>query len=423
MIHRRQLMFPQKIKLSISECGPGWMIGVERWMRIDETVHRMTAKNFFIKPLRFVILLWMSCFFQADLVIGQQTNPPNVILILADDMGVGDIASHNGGLNRTPNLDKLIQESVWFNQGYSGSAVCAPARASLLTGRYPHRTGVVSLDMKNHPNLTSLGRDERTLGNLFADNGYHTGLIGKWHLGNRPEHHPLKRGFQECVTLLPAFDINKSYFDFKLDVDGTYKSYEGSYLTDVLTDSAISFVNRHKETPFFLHLAHYAPHRPLSAPENLVNAYLEKGVDRRTAQVYAMIEVMDTGIGKLMKELDHLKIRENTIVIFASDNGPDPMVGQRFNRGLRGSKYKIYEGGIRVPLLVNWKGKLSAYEYSSMFHFVDILPTVMELCAIKLSDEVRQRLDGNSIPGDLFMGNQGSRQELRYSQSNRGKPY
>ncbi len=352
----------------------------------------------------------------------RKNTPPNVILILADDMGVGDIAINKGGLNNTPNLDKLTRESVCFEQGYSASAVSAPARASLLTGRYPHRTGVVGLDMKNQPRRTSLGKEEITLANIFADNGYQTGIIGKWHLGNRPEYHSLKRGFNECAVFVAPFDIN-SYFRFKLDINGTSKVYDGPYLTEVLTDSAISFVNRHRERPFFLHLAHYAPHRPLSAPQDLVETYLAKGFDQRTAQVYAMIEVMDTGIGKLLNELDRLGIRENTIVVFASDNGPDPVVGKRFNRELKGNKYMVYEGGIRVPLIFNWKGTLSQYTYENIFHFVDIFPTLMEFCKIDPPASLQQRLDGKSIAEDLLEGRQNFTEHLCYWQWNRGKPY
>lgn len=352
----------------------------------------------------------------------QNIDRPNVILILADDMGIGDLSMNNGGINSTPNLDQLAKESVWFEKGYSASAVCAPARAALLTGRYPHRTGVVSLDMTDFPNLTSLGKEEYTMGYLFVNNGYRTGLIGKWHLGDRPDYGPLKRGFQEFVGFVGAESV-KTYFDFKLDVNGKVKKYKDVYLTDVLTDSAISFVNRHKDEPFFLHLAHYAPHRPLGAPAELVKKYQSKGYEEKVAQVYAMIEVMDTGIGKLVKELDRLGIRKNTIIVFTSDNGPDPLAGKRFNNDLRGNKYEVFEGGIHIPLLINWKGKLPVYTYKNVSHFIDIFPTLASLCKIDLRSDITKRMDGESIANELIRGEERTKLNARFWQWNRGVPY
>lgn len=364
-------------------------------------------------------LLIVSGIFQFNHAVGQKKNPPNVILILADDMGLGDIALHNGGLNRTPHLDKLVQESVWFEQGYSASAVCAPSRAGLLTGRYPHRTGVVGLNLNGFPSHTSLSVEETTIADIFAAQGYETGVIGKWHLGNRPEYHPMKRGFKEFAGF---FGVN-SYYQYKLDVNGKFKNYDGEYLTEVLTDHAIDFVNRHKEKPFFLHLAHYAPHRPLDAPKDLAAEYEKKGFDSNTAKIYAMVEVLDKGIGKLMDEVDRLGLRENTIVIFTSDNGPDPVTGERFNKQLRGRKYDVYEGGVHVPMLVNWKGTFAPATRKEVVHFVDILPTVADLCQIQIDPSITRRLDGQSF-AKIFSGKGDSyTSKAKYWHWNRGAPY
>lgn len=372
-----------------------------------------------IRLIRFIAFLWLTaCFLQMDPAFGQQRNQPNVILILADDMGVGDIALHNGGLNRTPNLDKLIQESVLFNQGYSASAVCAPARAALLTGRYPHRTGVTM----GFTTMFDLGKNEMTLADVFVEQGYYTGLIGKWHLGIPQEYQPQKRGFKEAISFIPAFDL-ESYFKYKLAVNGKKQQYDGPYLTEVLTDSAVSFINRNKDRPFFLHLTHYAPHRPLQAPSDKVDYYINKGFDKKTANTYAMVEIMDTGIGNMMDELDRLGIRENTIVIFASDNGPDPLTGSRFNHDLKGRKYEVYEGGIRVPLILNWKGKLAPRSYEEVFHFVDVFPTVAALCGVDLGGPVGEKLDGVSIAQELLSGKERKGRLARYWQWNRGNPY
>ncbi|MEM6365086.1 MAG: sulfatase-like hydrolase/transferase, partial [Planctomycetota bacterium] len=212
---------------------------------------------------------------------------PNVILILADDLTKADLSFRNGGLTRTPNLDRLAQSSVRFHNAYSGSCVCAPARAALLTGRYPHRTGVVTLNQERFPDLTRLRLDETTIADVLKDEGYATGLIGKWHCGMGSEFHPLKRGFDEFVGFIGP----NSYFDFRLDINGQSKEACDGYLTDELTQRAIDFVRRHQDQPFFLHLAHYAPHRPLQAPAELIEFYQAKGFDEATATIYAMIEV------------------------------------------------------------------------------------------------------------------------------------
>jgi len=341
---------------------------------------------------------------------------PNVILILADDLAPGDFSSVNGGLSRTPRLDRLAATSLQFTQAYSGSAVCAPARACLLTGRYPQRTGVVSLNMNKYPELTSLYLDEVTIADVFREHGYRTGLIGKWHCGSRPEYHPLKRGFDEFEGFGGSVDLR--YFNYSLDVNGEMVEVEDGYLTDDLSERAVNFVRRNQDRPFFLHLAHYAPHRPLQAPEELVASYERKGLPTKTATIYAMIEIMDRGIGELLDELDRLHLAEKTIVLFASDNGPDPLTGERFNRDLRGTKYEIYEGGIRVPLLMRWSGKWDAGEQSRLVHFADLMPTLIDLCGITY--ESKNPLDGVSFAGVLNGDDQP--EPVRYWQWNRGVP-
>jgi len=347
---------------------------------------------------------------------------PNVILILADDMALGDLASLNGGISRTPNLDRLKSESVWFSQARSASPVCAPARAALLTGRYPHRTGVVSLNMEKHPEFTRLHADERTVADRFRDNGYVTGMIGKWHLGIGDGYHPLDRGFDECAAFLGHL-YAPSYFDFTLDLQSeTTKFPEGRYLTEELSDRAIDFIRRQNKNqkPFFLHLAHYAPHRPIEAPAERIKPYSDAGLDAETATIYAMIEIMDDGIGALLGELDKLEVSEHTIVLFASDNGPDPMAGpERFNLGLRGTKYMVNEGGIRVPFMVRWPAKITPDERSDTVHFTDVLPTLIELCELKT--EAGLPLDGVSFAAAL-KGGQISLPGQRFWQWNRAGP-
>ena len=332
--------------------------------------------------------------------ISHATERPNVIVILADDMAVGDLSSINGGLSNTPTLDVMAESSVVFENAYAGSPVCAPSRAAFLTGRYPHRTGSVTLNQIKHPELTRLHLDETTIADRFQANGYATGIVGKWHSGPGAEYAPRKRGFDESVVFLDSTDV-ETYFNYQLEHNDERRHYEGEgYLTNSLTKEAVDFIRHHEDQPFFLHLAHYAPHRPLSAPDEVTARYLNKGLDENIAQVYAMVEIMDTGIGVLLDELDALGLAENTIVIFASDNGPDPLVGGRFNEPLRGGKYEVTEGGIRVPFFVQWPGTLKPAQRSEPIHFADIGPTLVEICELEKGPQGLP-LDGVSFAGLL----------------------
>ena len=346
-------------------------------------------------------------------------NKPNVILIMADDMGLGDLSFINPSLSRTtPNLDKLVEEGVWLSQAYAASTVCAPSRAALLTGLYPHQTGCVTLNMASFPELTRVDESLSMIADAFSDNGYVTGLIGKWHCGEGEGYHPMDRGYKVFEGFL-GYMVN-SYFTYELDINRTYKKFDNRYLTYELSDRAIEFVRRHKDVPFYLELAHYAPHRPIGAPEEFIVHYLEKGYDENTATIYAMIEIMDKGIGQLVAELDHLGIRDNTLIIFTSDNGPDPLTGERFNLGLRGAKYDIYEGGIHVPLILNWQNKMEPAHIKELIHHTDIFPTLVDICKLELSDDIP--FVGGSIAGLLMGEPEYNLPEDRYWQWNRGVP-
>ncbi len=343
---------------------------------------------------------------------------PNVILILADDLALGDLSFLNGGKTRTPNLDRLFRESVTFTRAYSASPVCAPARAALFTGRYPHRTGCVTLNMEKYPEISRIKLGETTIADLFKAGGYATGLVGKWHSGEGKAYHPTRRGFDEFQGFIGA-DKVKTYFDYLLEMDGAEERFDSGYLTDDLTDRAIDFVTRHKEHPFFLHLAHYAPHRPLSAPEELVQSYMKAGLDEKIAKVYAMVEVLDLGIGKLLRSLDELGLKENTLVFFASDNGPDPIPGHRFNLNMRGMKYEVHEGGIHVPMAFHWPGTLSPGIRNQVIQFIDILPTLAEFCDVPVPSGLA--IDGISFAG-VVRDNDGAPERDLYWQWNRKEP-
>ena len=292
---------------------------------------------------------------------------PNVVLIVADDMGYGDFGIFSEGRVSTPELDRMVAEGVCFRQHYSGSPICSPARAALLTGRYPHRTGAI-----NQFELMGLDRialREKTLADFFHRAGYRTGLVGKWHNGALDARfEPIARGFDEFAGFCGGWS---DYYRWTLQRNETLVEGDGRYLTDVLTQEACGFIDRAKDHPFLLMLAYSAPHSPFQAPQPTIDRYLAAGHDRITATTYAMIEEMDAkGSDSVLERLSRHGLEDDTIVLFTSDNGPaffnppfmlepdDEPFNPRFNAGLRGSKGWVYEGGIRVPMVVRYPAAL-----------------------------------------------------------------
>ena len=325
---------------------------------------------------------------------------PNIVLIVADDMGYGDFGLFNDGPARTPVLDGLADESVCLTQHYSGSCVCAPARAALMTSRYPHRTGAI--DTLEGQGLDRLALREITLADHFKAAGYATGMVGKWHLGALdPRYHPNARGFDEFVGFRGGW---ADYYRWHIDRNGAIEHSDGRYLTDVFAAEATAFIQRNARRPFFLHVAFNAPHTPLQAPDELVQPYLDAGLSRGVALIYAMNERMDAGVGQILDTLDRSGCAGNTIVMFTSDNGPQLSRGfdytmgmevdtRRFNCNFNGAKGHVYEGGIRVPMLMRWPEGLPAGQRNgALVHYVDWLPTLLEAAGAS-------RVDGPPIDG------------------------
>ena len=347
---------------------------------------------------------------------------PNIVLILVDDMGYGDFGVFSDGSSRTQTLDHLLSESVCLTQHYSGSCVCAPARAALLTGRYPHRTGAI--DTLEGRGLDRLALREVTLADLLESAGYATGLVGKWHLGALdPRYHPNARGFDEFAGFRGGW---QDYYDWRLDRNGTYERADGRYLTDVFSDEAVGFIQRHHNEPFMLHVTYNAPHFPFQAPEEDVAPFAETGrFTKAVSTLYGMLQRMDKGLERILDELERRGIAENTIMLFTSDNGPQfggsgERCTTRFNCGFNGAKGSVYEGGIRVPMVVRWPAGLDGGRHSGeLVHFCDWLPTLLSMVGVELPGDLA--LDGrDALP--ILRGEDGPVDIPRFWQWNRYTP-
>lgn len=349
---------------------------------------------------------------------------PNVVLIVADDMGYGDFGVFSEGRVNTPNIDELVSEGVCMRQHYSASPICSPARAALLTGRYPHRSGAIT--QHDLFGLDRIALRETTIADTFRFGGYKTGLIGKWHNGSLDQrYHPNSRGFDEFSGFCGGWS---DYYNWHMDKNGKIEKGDGTYLTDKLTGQACEYIERNKDENFFLMIAYTAPHSPFQAPQTLIDSYALKGYDRITATTYAMIEVMDMGIGSILNKLKKYELEENTIVMFTSDNGPaffnppfmlepeDDLFNERFNFGLKGSKGWVYEGGIRVPMVIRYPRCLKANTFNDeLAHFTDWLPTLATLCEINNINEFP--LDGYDLTNQL-KGEKLEKQPRRFWQWN-----
>jgi arylsulfatase A len=309
---------------------------------------------------------------------------PNVLLIIADDMGWGDLRSHGNGKVDTPVLDRLASEGARFDRFFV-SPVCAPTRASLLTGRYSLRTGVHGVTR----GWETLRAEEVTVAEILRGAGYATGCFGKWHNGAHWPNHPRAQGFAEFLGFCGGHWNN--YFDTTLERDGEAVRTKG-YITDVLTEEALAFIEKNRERPFFCYVPYNAPHSPFQAPDRLFEKYRALGLDERTACVYAMVENLDGNVGRLLAKLDGLGLSKGTIVLFLTDNGPNT---DRYNGGMKGRKGSVNEGGIRVPLFVRWPGRVRAGTVKEIAAHVDVLPTLLEACGIAAPEGLA--IDGKSL--------------------------
>jgi len=352
----------------------------------------------------------------------RRADQPNIVFILADDMGYGDFSAFNEGRSSTPTLDALMDESVCLTQQYTASPVCNPSRATLMTGRYPHRTG--SIDTLEWWGLERLALRETTLADVLKGAGYATGLVGKWHLGAFDKrYHPNARGFDEAVCFRGGMH---DYYNWRLEYNDAVRRADGRYLTDVFTEEAVGFIERHRDEPFFLHLTYNAPHTPLEAPLEEVQPFLETGqFNKGVSMIYAMLHRMDSGIARILETLRRHGLEDNTLLLFTSDNGPQ-FGGQgencttRFNCHFNGAKGSVYEGGIRVPMLIRWPAGLDGGRFfHEMVHFADWFPTLLAAAGIEVPR--RLKIDGvNVLP--VLQGEGGKVETRRFWQWNRFTP-
>jgi arylsulfatase A-like enzyme len=345
-----------------------------------------------------VLLLWQSA----------MATPPNVVFILADDLGWTDLGCQGSRFYETPHLDRLASDGLRLTQ-FHACQNCQPTRAALLSGQYSPRTGVYTVgsidrfpwwrrSLRPVDNVTELPLDRTTVAQALQKSGYATGMFGKWHLGESGGHHPAKRGFDEALVTMGR------HFGFRTNPPSQVP--EGQYLADFLTDKAVDFIHRHREKPFFLYLPHFGVHSPHEAKPELIKRFRRKAAaGGHHDPVYAaMIASIDESVGRVVQTLADLQLTERTVVIFSSDNGG--VGGYRReglrkagditdNAPLRSGKGSLYEGGTRVPFIVRWPGTIPAGTTSDApgIH-VDLFPTLLEIAS---AQPPGQTLDGTSL--------------------------
>ena len=343
------------------------------------------------------LLLVCLCFARAEL----SGRRPNILFILTDDQGYGDISAHGNPILQTPNMDRLHHEGVRFTD-FHVSPTCAPTRSALLTGRHEFRNGVTHTILERE----RLTLDAVTLAQVLKGAGYATGIFGKWHLGDEPDHWPSARGFDE-MFIHGGGGIGQgypgscgdapgnTYFDPAILHNGKFEKTQG-YCTDVFFAQAMKWIEQtHGKQPFYCHLATNAPHLPLQVRPEDEARYAGK-VDAQTAKFFGMVANIDDNIGKLLARLDELGIAKDTLVVFMNDNGGTGGV-KVFNAGMRGAKVTPWLGGTRAASFWRWPGTLAPGDRGQLTAHVDFFRTLAELAGAKLEDKARAQVEGRSL--------------------------
>jgi len=354
---------------------------------------------------------------------------PNMIVIMCDDLGYADVGFNGCKDIPTPHIDSIAKNGVRCTNGYVAYSVCGPSRAGFMTARYPQRFGF-ERNPQYQPQDPDMGltREEKTIAELLRPAGYHSGIIGKWHLGAHiPTSHPMKRGFDEFYGHLGGGHV---YFPEKLtirrsqDAKGESESYRTwlmknfepvpprKYLTDDFSDEAVSFVERNRDWPFFLFLSYNAPHTPLEATEKYLNRFSDIQDPKRKTYA-AMVSAVDDGVGRVLKEVRRHGLEEKTIICFLSDNGGPTSKNASRNNPLRGDKGDAWEGGFRVPFALQWKGRLpQGADYPKPVSALDLGGTVVALSGAEVPEG--KPLDGVNLIPYLTGENKGAPHEAIY---------
>lgn len=354
--------------------------------------------------------IYLICF--ASLLLwgcASQSEPakPNVIIIMADDLGYGGISCYGEPAIETPNLDALARNGIKFTDFHANAPVCTPTRAALLTGNYQQRSGLEGvIYVRGETREVGLDTSQVTIAELLKNNGYTTGIMGKWHLGYKKEFNPVYHGFDEFYGFVSGNIDYHSHYDNAGIYDWWHNLdfiQEEGYATDLITQHSVDFINQHKDQPFFLYVAHEAPHVPFQGRNDPAYRFPGKEftyhgpVEDQKAAYKDMVEVMDEGIGKIMDALKENKLEENTLVIFISDNGAEAFGN---NGGLNGQKGKLLEGGHRVPAIAYWKNNIKPGESSAILISMDLLPTILSISQGQLPGDVT--FDGRDFSGVLL---------------------
>ncbi|QDT56377.1 Arylsulfatase [Caulifigura coniformis] len=367
--------------------------------------------------VRFAVLAFLLL---AGPALAADPPRPNVVFILADDLGYTDVACFGSKYYETPNIDRLAAQGLRYTHGYTCGPNCQPTRAALMTGQYGPRTGIYTVGSTDRfdttsrplvpvPNVVDLDLAKTTVAESMKKAGYATAMFGKWHLGQRDGYHPSQQGFDEAIVSAGKhFNFNTSP---KVDVP------EGAYLADFLTDKAVDFIERNRTKPFFLYLPHYGVHSPYQAKEDIIARFKDKAAvgGHHDPTYAAMIASVDESVGRVVAKIDELGLGKNTLIIFSSDNGGVggySRAGVFKNTGkgeitdnapLRGGKGMLYEGGVRVPWVVRWTDTIKPGSASTQpILSVDLHPTLLELSGGVAPDN--QPLDGVSLVASLKSG-------------------
>lgn len=338
------------------------------------------------------LLIALAFLVSGHLVFGQEKHSaeaatPNIILLLSDDQGYGDIGRHGHPVLKTPHFDRLHDESVRLTD-FSVSPTCAPTRAALLTGMQEFNSGVTHTLLPRR----NMNTEVATLPQLFSAAGYKTGLFGKWHLGQQEGYRPEQRGFDIALTV--PEDNQRSHYDPDLLLNGEPETSMG-YRTDIFYDRAMDWISENKDEPFFCYIPTYNAHNPTIVPDQFTAPYLDK-VDEKAAQYLGMISNLDWNLGRLLEHLDQLELTENTLLIYMNDNGGTFGV-DTYNAGMRGCKGTIWRGGTRAFSFWRWPGHLNPRDEDTLSGHVDVLPTLVDLAGGELSKELADQIEGISL--------------------------